>query len=80
MGCEQKGWNGGDEERMVTLGLGSWEALGNHCERSWSGEGVGGTTGWEPPLPPQEGKGRKGRGGEVGASGDLISGKGNLRC
>lgn len=32
------------------------------------------------PLPPQEGKDRKERGGEVGASGNLISGKGKLIC
>lgn len=48
---------------MVTLGLGSGEALGNHCEKSWSGEGVGETTGWESPCHPKRGKAGK---GEVG--------------
>lgn len=52
------------EERVRSPGLGYWEARGDPCERSWSGEELGAQWGRKPP-----GKGREGeRGGDAGAS------------
>lgn len=71
LGAETLGW--GDQERMAPPGIGSWEALGDLRQRSWSGEGFGGTTGWEPyPALPcrRPGKGKAGK-GEVGRQGPV---------
>lgn len=70
-------WEWRDEERMVTSRLGKlWEAWGDLCERSFSGEGVGeqpveNTYTAPPPTPIREG--RKGR--RAWASGALLSRK-----
>lgn len=61
---------------MVTLGLGSWEALGNHYERSWSGEGVGGQLVGNPPATPRRERQERERWGGRGQwEPDLWKGK-----
>lgn len=63
-----------DEERMVTSRLGKlWEAWGDLCERSLSGEGVG-----EQPIEnaytrhPEKGKQEREKRGGRGQGGPIV--------
>ena len=65
-------WEWRDEERMVTSRLGKlWEAWGDLCERSFSGEGVG-----EQPIEstytPDPDKGRQERKKNTGQWGPIV--------
>ena len=64
----------GDEERMVTSRLGKlWEALGDLCERSWSGEGVGGQPIENTYTPhPEKGRQEREKRGGTGQWGPIV--------